>query len=764
MNSFKVKLHNVFAKKGKEKTDYITADGQTHALKIAIAGNQNSGKTTLFNALTGAVQYIGNWPGVTIEKKEGKLKSNKDVTVTDLPGIYSLSPYSPEEKVSRNYLIEEDIDAILNIVDSTNLERSLYLTTQLIEIGIPLVVCLNLTDVIKKQGHVIDTQKLSERLGVPVVCISALKGTGLKEAVDTVLAEARKKGANLFHHPDALPTDLYLQEHSGDSLFLTDELNEKVRAIEVYLKTLPIDYLHSHFFAVKLLERDGLTFDRLNLPADIKQKITALIEEIEKKYDDSGDGVVISARYTFIEALKKEVVKEAPKKVSTTEKIDRVLTHKIFALPIFIVVMFAVYYVSVTTVGTIANDFVNEGIFGSDWGLPKVISDGLTAINTADWLQSLIVDGIVAGVGAVLGFLPQMLILFFFLAILEGCGYMSRIAFILDKIFRKFGLSGKSFIPILIGTGCGVPGIMASRTVENDADRRMTIMTTTFIPCSAKLPVIALFAGAIFNNAWWVAVSVYFMGIAVILLSGLLLKKLKPFKSAQAPYITELPSYRFPSVKNVALSIWERISSFVKKAGTIILLATIFVWFTSSFGVEDGKFGMVEDAENSMLAAIGNVIKYLFYPLGFADWRSSVATVTGLIAKENIAGTLAILFNFAEEESGTWGALAASYAPLQAYSFLVFNMLCAPCFAAIGAIRREMKSAKWFWAAIGYQTLTAYFYSFVIYRIGSVFVGGLNGLDIAFTVLAFIALALYIYVIACPPDKLIWKKIDFSKR
>ncbi len=706
------------------------------AIKIALAGNPNSGKTTLFNALTGSNQYVGNWPGVTVEKKEGRLKGRKDVIIEDLPGIYSLSPYTLEEVVARNYLINDKPDVILNIVDGSNLERNLYLTTQLTELGIPVVMAVNMIDVVNKKGDKIDLSKLGNALGCEAVAISALKGTGVKEAASKAVAAAGKP---------------FKAVHSFDKKVegYIDQIAEKLDG------SIPEE--QKKFYAIKLFERDDKIASQLKSVPDVEDIIAAA----EKELDDDSESIITNERYTYITSIiggcyKK---KSTAAKNSLSDKIDKIVTNRILALPIFAAVMFIVYYISVTTVGTWVTDWMNDGVFGEGWslfgleipGIPVIIENALSALGTADWLNSLILDGIVAGVGAVLGFVPQMLVLFIFLAFLEGCGYMARIAFIMDRIFRRFGLSGKSFIPVLIGTGCGVPGIMASRTIENERDRRMTIMTTTFIPCGAKLPIIALIAGALFGGAAWVATSAYFVGIAAIIVSGIILKKTKMFAGDPAPFVIELPEYHLPTVGSILRSMWERGWSFIKKAGTIILLATILVWFLQGFGVEDGSFGMVEDMNNSILASIGNILAPIFAPLGWGDWKAAVAAVTGLIAKENVVGTFGILYGgFAEvAENGfeVWTNLAMNFTRLSAYSFLVFNLLCAPCFAAIGAIKREMNSAKWTWFAIGWQCALAYAVSLCIYQLGTLFTGGGFGVG---TVAAILVVIGFMYLLLRP--------------
>ncbi|MCI2000293.1 MAG: ferrous iron transport protein B [Clostridia bacterium] len=774
------------------------------SIKIALAGNPNSGKTTLFNAITGSNQFVGNWPGVTVEKKEGRLKWNKDIIITDLPGIYSLSPYTLEEVVSRNYILNNKPDVILNIIDGTNLERNLYLTTQLAELGIPVLIAVNMMDIVDKNGDEINIKQLSKNTGCEVVEISALKGAGIKEAADRAVEIAKENKKTIPAHSFSKEVERVLGEISnriGDS----------------------VEDSQKRFYAVKLFERDEKIRDTAKDLPDVEK----IIEDTEEKMDDDSESIITNERYNYISSIIGDCLKKKRNNsLSLSDKIDRIVTNRFLALPIFAVVMFVVYYISITTVGGIATDWANDGVFGDGWhlfgigtsayeeaydnyetseqivsshneglsqakildedgnitdtiditpesakeaesiaeagepdpanygvwvkGIPVIIESGLDAVHCADWLKSLILDGIVAGVGAVLGFVPQMFILFMFLAILESCGYMARIAFIMDRIFRKFGLSGKSFIPMLIGTGCGVPGIMASRTIENDRDRKMTIMTTTFIPCGAKLPIIALIAGALFNGAWWVAPSAYFVGIAAIICSGIILKKTKMFAGEPAPFVMELPSYHLPTVTNVLRSMWERGWSFIKKAGSIILLSTIFIWFTSNFGFVDGHIRMLDDLSSGILASIGNVISPIFAPLGWGDWKSSVAAITGLVAKENVVGTLGILFGFADvSENGTqiWGTLANSYTAAAAYSFLVFNLLCAPCFAAMGAIKREMNNTKWFFFAVGYQTIFAYVVSLCVYQIGSLFAGGSFGIG---TVVAILLIVFFIYMLVRP--------------
>jgi ferrous iron transport protein B len=694
-------------------------------VKIALAGNPNCGKTTLFNALTGSNQFVGNWPGVTVEKKEGKLKYNKEVTVMDLPGIYSLSPYTLEEVVARNYLIEERPDAILNIVDGTNLERNLYLSTQLMELGIPVVMAVNMMDVVQKSGAQINMQKLAENLGCEVVSISALKGDGIKEAADRAWAAAQDKNMSAHVHEFSPEVEGYLTE------------------IQKMLRGVPDE--QKRFYAVKLFERDDKILKQLSEAPDT----TDIIARAEKKLGEDSESIITNERYQYIAAVIDKCMKKTDSdKLTISDKIDRIVTNRWFALPFFAGVMWFVYYVSVTSVGGIATDWTNDVLFGEI--IPPAIENFLVSINCADWLKGLILDGIVGGVGAVLGFVPQMLVLFLFLAFLEACGYMARIAFIMDRIFRKFGLSGKSFIPMLIGTGCGVPAIMASRTIENDRDRKMTIITTTFIPCGAKLPIIALIAGALFDGASWVAPSAYFVGIAAIICSGIILKKTRLFAGDPAPFVMELPAYHMPTAGNVLRSMWERGWSFIKKAGTVILLSTVFIWFTSSFGITDGQIVMVEDLSDGFLAGIGRMFAWLFIPLGWGDWQAAVAAITGLVAKENVVGTFGVLYGFAEvAEDGAeiWGTLAASMTGLAAYSFLVFNLLCAPCFAAIGAIKREMNNGKWTWFAIGYQCAFAYAVSMCIYQFGVFFADGSFGVG---TIAAILMLVVFLYLLFRP--------------
>ena len=831
-------------------------------MKIALAGNPNSGKTTMFNALTGANQYVGNWPGVTVEKVEGKVRGRDGVTVTDLPGIYSLSPYTPEEVVSRTYLLSDEPSAVLNIVDASNIERNLYLTTQLMELGKPVVIALNMIDVVNKKGDKINVEKLSSLLGCKVVETSALKGKGIDKACEKACLEAEK--GNSFAVRPCFSADVE-EVVSAVSELLPSEIKPVLR----------------RWYAIKLLERDSAVLKSLSLHEQAALKIESIAAELEKKRDDDTESIITNERYNYISKIVSEcVVKKSGGQVSLTDRIDRVVTNRFLALPIFAVVMWLVYFVSVTTVGTVFTDWANDGLFGDGWhlftigagsyeeaageysdasavldafvtyadstgtdtsavleapeagedetsseedvvlreealvsfaaqfdddlevsyqvtdeetldetcetatgsdlktavsilssyglsepdpadygiwvpGIPVVIENGLDVIGCADWLKTLILDGIVAGVGAVLGFVPQMLILFFFLAWLESCGYMSRIAFILDRVFRRFGLSGKSFIPVLVGTGCGVPGIMASRTIENQNDRRMTIMTTTFIPCGAKVPFIAMIAGAIFGGAGWVAPSAYFLGIGAILVSGIMLKKTKLFAGDPAPFIMELPSYHLPTVGNVLHSMWERGWSFIKKAGTIILLATILVWFLSYFGWTDGSFGMLEEdqMDSSILALIGNAIAWIFVPLGFGNWQATVASITGLIAKENIVGTLGILYN--SDTATVYQNMGTAFTGITGFAFLAFNLLCAPCFAAIGAIKREMNDTKWFWRAIVYQCGFAYVVALIVNQLGMVITGTfvLNPLNVISLVFAVAFLVLIVYMVVRPAKK-----------
>ena len=828
-------------------------------IKIALAGNPNCGKTTLFNALTGSNQFVGNWPGVTVEKKEGKLKKHKDVTIMDLPGIYSLSPYTLEEVVARNYLVGERPDAILNIIDGTNLERNLYLTTQLTELGIPVVVAINMIDLVKKNGDSINIDELSRQLGCKVVEISALKGTGIMEAAEAAIKAAGSTKTVPMHSFNGVV------EHAIAHIE------------EAAVHNMPEE--QQRWYAIKIFERDDKVLAKLDIPQNVIDHIEKDIQAAEKELDDDAESIITNERYIYIASIIKSCYKKKNKgKLTTSDKIDKVVTNRWLGLPIFAVIMFLVYYISMQTVGTAATDWANDGLFGDGWhlfgigssqaaeaeetygdsdaiieafnaqygnddiaeaidlesenysedaakaaltelvnltpsdasvtysvqdeetleitetpdtkksaleeavsnylntdykegygapdaatygiwvpGIPVLIGNGLDAINCADWLNGLILDGIVAGVGAVLGFVPQMLVLFILLAFLESCGYMARIAFVLDRIFRKFGLSGKSFIPMLVGTGCGVPGIMASRTIENERDRRMTIMTTTFIPCGAKQPFIAMIAGAIFGGSPWIATSAYFIGMAAIVVSGIMLKKTKMFSGDPAPFVMELPAYHLPTVGNLLRSMWERGWSFIKKAGTIILLSTILVWFTTYFGFVDGAFRMLGEDEigNSILAAIGNGLAWIFAPLGWGNWQATVASITGLVAKENIVGTMGILY------PGGWTEIGAAFTGLSGFSFLLFNLLCAPCFAAMGAIKREMNNIKWFWFAVGYQCVFAYVIAFMVFQFGSIFAGGLNVIGLIFAVAVF---AFMIYMLVRPYKEATTLKVKPAKK
>lgn len=828
-------------------------------IKIALAGNPNCGKTTLFNALTGSNQFVGNWPGVTVEKKEGKLKKHKDVTIMDLPGIYSLSPYTLEEVVARNYLVGERPDAILNIIDGTNLERNLYLTTQLTELGIPVVVAINMIDLVKKNGDSINIDELSRQLGCKVVEISALKGTGIMEAAEAAIKAAGSTKTVPMHSFNGVV------EHAIAHIE------------EAAVHNMPEE--QQRWYAIKIFERDDKVLAKLDIPQNVIDHIEKDIQAAEKELDDDAESIITNERYIYIASIIKSCYKKKNKgKLTTSDKIDKVVTNRWLGLPIFAVIMFLVYYISMQTVGTAATDWANDGLFGDGWhlfgigssqaaeaeetygdsdaiieafnaqygnddiaeavdlesenysedaakaalaelvnltpsdasvtysvqdeetleitetpntkksaleeavsnylntdykegygapdvatygiwvpGIPVLIGNGLDAINCADWLNGLILDGIVAGVGAVLGFVPQMLVLFILLAFLESCGYMARIAFVLDRIFRKFGLSGKSFIPMLVGTGCGVPGIMASRTIENERDRRMTIMTTTFIPCGAKQPFIAMIAGAIFGGSPWIATSAYFIGMAAIVVSGIMLKKTKMFSGDPAPFVMELPAYHLPTVSNLLRSMWERGWSFIKKAGTIILLSTILVWFTTYFGFVDGTFRMLGEDEigNSILAAIGNGLAWIFAPLGWGNWQATVASITGLVAKENIVGTMGILY------PGGWTEIGAAFTGLSGFSFLLFNLLCAPCFAAMGAIKREMNNIKWFWFAVGYQCVFAYVIAFMVFQFGSIFTGGLNVIGLIFAVAVF---AFMIYMLVRPYKEATTLKVKPAKK
>lgn len=691
-------------------------------MKIALAGNPNCGKTTMFNALTGSSQYVGNWPGVTVEKKGGKLKGHKEIEIIDLPGIYSLSPYTLEEVVSRNYLLDEKPDVIINIVDSTNIERNLYLTTQLVEIGIPVVIALNMTDILRKNGDIIAVDALSKKLGCEVVETSALKGDGCKDVVAKALMAIN---ANKVSTPQHRFTNEVEQALSAIESIVTDQLISNAR-----------------YNAIKLFERDEKVLAKLHISDDVLTRIEEIIIQCETELDDDSESIITNERYLYISDIIKTCVKKKNKsKMTTSDKIDRVVTNRWLALPIFAFAMFLVYFISVSTVGAWATTWTNDVLFGEI--IPPAVEGFLTNIGTADWLNSLILDGIIGGVGAVLGFVPQILVLFFCLAILEDCGYMARVAFIMDRIFRKFGLSGKSFIPMLIGTGCGVPGIMASRTIENESDRKMTIITTTFIPCSAKLPIIALISGALFNGAWWVAPSAYFIGVAAIIASGIILKKTKGFAGDVSPFVMELPAYHIPGAKGVLIHMWDRGWSFIKKAGTIIFLSCGLIWFLNTFNF---TLQMVE-TDQSMLASIGRLIAPIFAPLGFGHWESAVATFTGLIAKENVVGTFGVLYGFGEvSEDGVeiWNNMSQNFTAVSAYAFLTFNLLCAPCFAAIGAIKREMGSAKWTLYAVGYQTLFAYAIALIVNQIGMLFTG--NGFGIGTTV-ALVLIGAFVYLL-----------------
>ncbi len=708
--------------------------------KIALAGNPNCGKTTMFNDLTGSSQYVGNWPGVTVEKKEGKLKANKQAIIQDLPGIYSLSPYTLEEVVTRNYLVNEHPDSMINIIDASNLERNLYLTTQLLEIGVPMVIALNMMDMVRKNGDRIDVKKLSDALGCQIIETSAVKGEGSTEVAKAALSLAQRKAAA----PKPLKFNAKLEQM----------LEQIARLLQGACQPQNL-----RWYAIKLFERDEKAIEQLKLSPAVLEQIEAIRQEAEQAFDDDVESIITHERYAVISELLKGCYhkQQAKQKLTTSDKIDKIVTNRILALPIFAVVMFLIYYISITTVGTMMTDWVNDVLFGEI--IPPAVEGLLVSVGAADWLQSLILDGIVAGVGAVLGFLPQMLVLFLLLALLEDCGYMSRIAFIMDRIFRRFGLSGKSFIPMLIGLGCGVPAVQASRTIENDRDRKMTIMTTTFIPCSAKLPIIGLIAGALFNESGWVATSAYFVGIAAIIISGIILKKTKLFAGEPAPFVMELPAYHIPSVKGVLIHMWDRAKAFVRKAGTIIFLSSVVIWFLSSFNFQ---LQMV-DTGDSILAAIGRVIAPIFAPLGWGHWEAAVGTISGLVAKENLVAIMGILYGFAEvAENGDemWSVFAQNFTAISAYSFLVFNLLCAPCFAAIGAIHREMGSAKWTWIAIGYQCIFAYIVSLIIYQLGTWFATGVFGLG---TIVAIILVAALVYLLVRPNPEDRAKKLKSAK-
>ena len=711
------------------------------AIKIALAGNPNCGKTTLFNSLTGSNQYVGNWPGVTVEKKEGKLKGHDDVVIQDLPGIYSLSPYTLEEVVARGYLVNEKPDAILNIIDGTNIERNLYLTTQLIELGIPVVMAVNMIDLVRKNGDKIDLKKLSAELGCEAVEISALKNEGSEKAAELAVAAAKKAKAGELPH------------------VFTGSVEHAIAHIEESIQG-KVDDRFLRWYAVKLFERDDKVHAELNLSKEILDHIDAHIADCEKEMDDDAESIITNQRYAYINGVVTKAVKKKPRteNLTVSDKIDQIVTNRILALPIFAAIMWLMYAIAMGTsvadggigIGTFATDWTNDVLFGEI--VPNALGGFLEGLGIADWLYGLIMDGIVAGVGAVLGFVPQMLVLFFLLSILEDVGYMARVAFIMDRIFRKFGLSGKSFIPMLVGTGCGVPGVMASRTIENERDRRMTIMTTCFIPCGAKMPIIGLFAGALFGGSSWVATSAYFIGFAAIIISGIILKKTKLFAGDPAPFVMELPAYHVPAWGNVLRATWERGWSFIKRAGTVILASTIILWFLQGFGFENGAFGMVEDQDNSLLAAIASCIAWIFIPQGFGNWRATVASISGLIAKENVVGTFGVLYHFGGElsENGDeiWGEVANDFTYISAYSFMIFNLLCAPCFAAMGAIKREMNNGKWTAIAIGYMCLLAYCASLVVYQIGGLIAGevGFN----FFTIVAVAIIAFTIYLLFRP--------------
>ena len=705
------------------------------SIKIALAGNPNCGKTTLFNDLTGSNQYVGNWPGVTVEKKEGRLKGQKDVVIQDLPGIYSLSPYTLEEVVARGYLVNEKPDAILNIIDGTNIERNLYLTTQLIELGIPVVMAVNMIDLVRKNGDKIDLKKLSAELGCQAVEISALKGEGSMKAAEMAVAAAKSGKAGELPH------------------VFTGSVEHAIAHIEESIQG-KVDDRFLRWYAVKLFERDDKVQQELKLDKALVDHIDQHIADCEKEMDDDAESIITNQRYAYINTVVEKAVRKKARveHLTVSDKIDQVVTNRIFALPIFALIMFLMYALSMGTsiadggisIGSFATDWTNDVLFGEI--VPNALGGFLESVGVADWLYGLIMDGIVAGVGAVLGFVPQMLVLFFLLSILEDIGYMARVAFIMDRIFRKFGLSGKSFIPMLVGTGCGVPGVMASRTIENERDRRMTIMTTCFIPCGAKMPIIGLFAGALFGGSSLVAVSAYFIGFAAIIISGIILKKTKLFAGDPAPFVMELPAYHVPAWGNVLRATWERGWSFIKRAGTVILASTIVLWFLQGFGFEDGVFGMVEDQDNSILAAVASAIAWIFAPQGFGNWRATVASISGLIAKENVVGTLGVLYHFGGElsENGDeiWGEVANDYTAISAYSFMIFNLLCAPCFAAMGAIKREMNNGKWTAIAIGYMCLLAYCASLVVYQIGGLITG-----EVGFNIFTIVAVAIIVFAI-----------------
>ena len=705
------------------------------SIKIALAGNPNCGKTTLFNDLTGSNQYVGNWPGVTVEKKEGRLKGQKDVVIQDLPGIYSLSPYTLEEVVARGYLVNEKPDAILNIIDGTNIERNLYLTTQLIELGIPVVMAVNMIDLVRKNGDKIDLKKLSAELGCQAVEISALKGEGSMKAAEMAVAAAKSGKAGELPH------------------VFTGSVEHAIAHIEESIQG-KVDDRFLRWYAVKLFERDDKVQQELKLDKALVDHIDQHIADCEKEMDDDAESIITNQRYAYINTVVEKAVRKKARveHLTVSDKIDQVVTNRIFALPIFALIMFFMYALSVGTsiadggisIGTFATDWTNDVLFGEI--VPNALGGFLESVGVAGWLYGLIMDGIVAGVGAVLGFVPQMLVLFFLLSILEDIGYMARVAFIMDRIFRKFGLSGKSFIPILVGTGCGVPGVMASRTIENERDRRMTIMTTCFIPCGAKMPIIGLIAGALFGGSSWVATSAYFIGFAAIIISGIILKKTKLFAGDPAPFVMELPAYHVPAWGNVLRATWERGWSFIKRAGTVILAATIILWFLQGFGFENGAFTMVEDQDNSILAIVASTISWIFIPQGFGNWRATVASISGLIAKENVVGTFGVLYHYADELSDNgdeiWPEVAASFTAISAYSFMIFNLLCAPCFAAMGAIKREMNNGRWTAIAIGYMCLVAYCASLVVYQIGGLITG-----EVGFNIFTIVAVAIIVFTI-----------------
>ncbi|MDR0721376.1 MAG: ferrous iron transporter B [Treponema sp.] len=743
------------------------------AVKIALVGNPNCGKTTLFNALTGANQFVGNWPGVTVEKKEGRLKGHKEVSIIDLPGIYSLSPYSLEELISRNYLLEERPEVILNIIDGTNLERNLFLTTQLLDMGIPVVAAVNMIDVVEKTGDVIDLRELEKILGCEVLALSALKGTGVREVGEAAVRAAEKKQGLVAPCRFSAPVEKTLDQIIA---FLENQVPQS----------------QQRFCALKIFERDPKFAEKVSLPV-----AEPLIKGVEEVLGDDAETIITEERYRYIAGILPKVLKKKSREqLSLSDKIDQVVTNRFAALPIFAAVIFLIYFVSITTVGTWVTDWTNDGLFGDGWhligggayaeaveafeagaaaepvpedfgvwvpGIPVVVSGWLEAAGTAEWLNGLILDGIIGGVGAVLGFVPQMLVLFFFLAALEACGYMARIAFILDRIFRRFGLSGRSFIPMLISTGCGIPGVMASRTIESEHDRRMTVMTATFMPCGAKLPIIALISGAVLGGVWWVAPSAYFLGICSVILSGIILKKTRLFAGDISPFVMELPAYHLPTITNVLRSMGERAWSFIKKAGTVILISAVGIWFLSSFGITDEGFGIVEDLNDGFLAKVSQTIAWIFAPLGFGTWSATVATITGLVAKENVVGTLGVLYGYAEvaeDGSEIWDTFAANFTVVSAYAFLAFNLLCAPCFAAIGAIKREMNNPRWTWFALGYQTAYAYIIALIIYQLGNLLTGGGFGIG---TVFGFAALGLLIYLLVRKPSEAKFKSLSGSQ-